>query len=307
MKEDAQEIKKINIRDSQNFLCDTNLVKKIIDISSINNNDLVIEIGPGRGIITEQLALKAKKVVGIEFDQELYLDLLNKFKMNSNISIKNADFLNYSLPENENYKIFSNIPFNLTSKILNKILGFSNPPQDMYLIMQYEAFLNYVGEPLNKENYKSLLYKPKFEIKEVYKFNKEDFYPVPSVDIILVNFKIRPFCDIKKCPIIDYWDFVSYIYMSPGNNLEQKTKKILTYEQLKRSKKYIGIDLQSNISSWTYQGWLKLFDVYLQFVSQEKKNLVKGSYQKMSNENNKLDKIYRTRLDEDWRNKYGRD
>ncbi len=304
MKEDTQ---KINIRDSQNFLCDTNLVKKIIDISSINKNDLVIEIGPGSGIITEQLSLKAEKVVGIEFDQELYLNLLNKFKTNNNISILNENFLNYSLPEKENYKIFSNIPFNLTSKILSKILSSSNPPQDMYLIMQYEAFLNYVGEPLNKESYKSLLYKPKYEIKEIYKFNREDFYPVPSVDIVLINFKTRPFCDIKKCPITDYWDFISYVYMSSGNNLEQKTKKILTYEQLKRSKKYIGIDLESSISSWTYQEWLKLFEVYIQFVSQEKKNLVKGSYQKMNKENNKLDKIYRTRLDEDWKNTYNKD
>lgn len=74
-----------NIKDTQNFLHSKELVRHLIGICNIKLDDVVIEIGPGKGIITNELAHKARKVVAIEFDEELYEKLKNKFQSNNKV------------------------------------------------------------------------------------------------------------------------------------------------------------------------------------------------------------------------------
>lgn len=128
----------IKLKDSQNFLYDSQLVKKLINLTSINKFDIVYEMGPGKGIITKELDKIVQKVIAVEIDKNLADNLKTQFK-NSNTSIINGDFLNFSLPKT-NYTFVSNMPFNLTAQILNKILDYDNSPVKSYLIMQYEAF-----------------------------------------------------------------------------------------------------------------------------------------------------------------------
>ena len=109
-----------NIKDTQNFLHSKELVRHLIGICNIKLDDVVIEIGPGKGIITNELAHKARKVVAIEFDEELYEKLKNKFQSNNKVDIIYGDILNYT-PRIPSYCVFSNIPFNITSEILNKL------------------------------------------------------------------------------------------------------------------------------------------------------------------------------------------
>jgi len=110
---------KILLKYSQNFLKSKNLVVKILELSSIGPQDLVLEIGPGKGIITEELARRAREVVAIEKDKGLFLFLKEKFKNNPKIKILNIDFLKFQLPKFP-YKIFSNIPFFITGEIIKK-------------------------------------------------------------------------------------------------------------------------------------------------------------------------------------------
>ena len=127
-----------NIKDTQNFLHSKELVRHLIGICNIKLDDVVIEIGPGKGIITNELAHKARKVVAIEFDEELYEKLKNKFQSNNKVDIIYGDILNYT-PRIPSYCVFSNIPFNITSEILNKFLS-DKKNEKMFLIMQYEPF-----------------------------------------------------------------------------------------------------------------------------------------------------------------------
>ena len=82
-----------NIKDTQNFLHSKELVRHLIGICNIKLDDVVIEIGPGKGIITNELAHKARKVVAIEFDEELYEKLKNKFQSNNKVDIIYGDIL----------------------------------------------------------------------------------------------------------------------------------------------------------------------------------------------------------------------
>ena len=99
--------------------------------------------------------------MAIELDKALAESLKAKFADHSNVKVVYEDFLSYKLPA-YNYKVFSNIPFNITANIINKLLDGKNPPTELFLIMQYEAFLKYAGATFFKECFKSLIYKAFF-------------------------------------------------------------------------------------------------------------------------------------------------
>lgn len=283
------------ISDSQNFLYDVGLVKKLVQNANIMQDDVVLEVGPGKGIITKELLHNCKELIAVEFDKSLFEQLTKKFEQSQNQKLVYGDFLKYKLPEAE-YKVFSNIPFNITADIISKLLiDTNNIPVDMYLIMQYEATLKYAGSPYYSESLKSLMLKPMVDIEIIHEFKATDFKPAPNVSIVLTHFHRKEFCDIKKAPMIDYWDFISFVYSAPGKTFKEKTKKIFSYEQQKRLKKALEIDDEISITCWTYSQWLKMFDVYNKMVSKEKKELVKDSYKRLLLEQAKLDKVHRNR------------
>lgn len=108
-----------NLKNSQNFLVDKNLVRNLIQKSQLNKNDIVVEIGPGKGIITNLLAEQVGNVIAIEYDENLYKALVSQNQFD-NIEYVYDDFLKYHLPRNQKYKVFSNIPFQITADIIKK-------------------------------------------------------------------------------------------------------------------------------------------------------------------------------------------
>ena len=96
-----------NLGYSQNFLVNKKLVERLISKSNIDVTDYVIEIGPGKGIITDVLSQHAGEVVAVEYDQELYNNLV-RYHSHDNVTYIFGDFLKYKLPLNRRYKIFSN-------------------------------------------------------------------------------------------------------------------------------------------------------------------------------------------------------
>jgi len=100
------------ISHSQNFLKDLEFVKGLVDKTDIGSDDFVVEIGPGKGIITEVLASRVRCVKAVEVDEVLFTKLQDKLKNYKNVEIIKADFLKWRHPSTP-YKVFSNIPFNL--------------------------------------------------------------------------------------------------------------------------------------------------------------------------------------------------
>ena len=278
-----------NLSISQNFLNDKNLVTNLLSLTNININDTILEIGPGKGIITIELSKICKNIIAIECDDKLY-ELLQSLNI-SNANIIYEDFLNYEF--NSNVKIFSNIPFNITSNIFNKILDNYEYINDFYFIIQKEAAEMYMG--INKETFKSLLFKPIYNSEIIYNFKKTDFEPSPDVNTVLVHFSKREYCDIKNAKISDYFDFIAYIFDNNETTVQGKLKKIITYEQLKRIKRLLKCSLNSKITDLCYQDILTLFNTYRDYVPAPKKNIVQGSYIMLKNKQEKLDKINKTR------------
>src|SRR5436309_11709430 len=116
---------------AQNFLKDPCLVASLLERCTIGHDDVVYEIGAGKGMITEQLALRCKQVVAIEKDARLSALLLEKFADRPNVTIHEGDFLHYRLPRKP-YKVFANIPFNITTAIVTKLTATDSPPEEAY-------------------------------------------------------------------------------------------------------------------------------------------------------------------------------
>ena len=88
---------------------------------------------------------------------------------------------------------------------------------------------------------------------------------------------------------------MKYIFNENGATFKQKAKSIFTYEQLKRLSKSIKLDLNAKVSSITYEQWIGIFNCYKQFVPEDKKSHINNSFNKHHKEQNKLEKVYRTR------------
>ena len=272
---------------SQNYLINAMLINRLLQQSNINSNDEVLDIGAGKGIITKALLDRGCRVTAVELDEKNILYLKKQFSNEKRFALLHGDFMELPLPE-RSYKIFSNIPFFITSDILNKITQAKNPPLDTYLILQKQAAIKYCGAM--ETTLKSLLLKPKFNMMIVHRFSRNDFSPKPNVDIVLLHIQKRKLDEFTMREFELYRDFICYCYKN--NNVF--TKRIFTYRQLKELRKRHGIS-NYQTSAITYEEWIILFKCFLQYVSDEKKSQVTGSYRQYLLQDSKLKKQFRSR------------
>lgn len=123
----------------QHWLTDKPTLEYICDFAEVGKDDTILEIGPGVGTLTEYLAQKAGKVVAVEFDEKLALELAAKYA-NTNVTIHSEDILQFDLSNlPKGYKVVANIPYYLTSNLLRVLCEASNPPASMTLLVQKEV------------------------------------------------------------------------------------------------------------------------------------------------------------------------
>lgn len=175
----------------QNFLMDKNIIKKISDSVVPNENDLIVEIGPGAGALTKELVKKNCDVICFEIDTRLK-EILENIESNK-LKIIFNDFLKVNLKEyideNKYGKIhfIGNLPYYITTAIINKIISESTP-EDITIMVQKEVGERFMSKP-NSRNYGSLsvFLQYNFDVTRVVNVNKRCFEPVPKVDSVVVK------------------------------------------------------------------------------------------------------------------------
>ena len=130
----------------QNFLIDKNVLNKIILAADIKRSDMILEVGPGIGTLTKELAQNAGKVIAIEKDKKMLSILKETLAEYKNIEIINADILSYKL-QVTSYKVVANIPYYLTSPLIRKFLEAKNRPEQMVLMIQKEVAQRICASP----------------------------------------------------------------------------------------------------------------------------------------------------------------
>lgn len=258
---------------SQNFIKSPILVKQLLSVSTIKPTDLVVEIGPGKGIITQELAKSVFKVISIEKDRQLIPLLKNKFLNQNNVQIVCQDFLSWILP-NTSYKIFSNIPFSITTDIINKILKSRNKPTEIYLIIQEEAAKKFYPS-INFNNQDAVLLAPFYDIEILGDIDRSAFTPKPQVNIVFVKFNLKEKFLLDFADYQQFRDFVIFGFNQWKPNIFEIYKKIFSYDQFKKINHQLKIN-SLKPSQINIDQWLSLFFIYHKFVSIQKKELING-------------------------------
>ena len=251
---------------AQNYLRNTDAVISIVRASSIDNTDTVYEIGPGNGIITRELSKTAGRVIAIEKDRNLARKLKTELKGMHNIEIHASDFLDYQIEHSE-YKIFSNIPFNITAAIMKKILYGRTPATEAYLIMQKEAAQKFSGYP--SETQFSILAKPWFAFDIIRNFERKDFEPMPDVDTALLHVTKRKRPLVARGNTTLYRNFVKRGFGAWKKHLKAAYKDVFTYVQWKTLSKNLHFPLKATPTQLTFKQWLRVFDFYCEHAHQE--------------------------------------
>ncbi|MFA5792009.1 MAG: 16S rRNA (adenine(1518)-N(6)/adenine(1519)-N(6))-dimethyltransferase RsmA [Candidatus Paceibacterota bacterium] len=177
----------------QNFLKSILALRKIIETGEIKPDDIILEIGPGKGALTEKLLEKAGLVVAVEKDRELFQFLKIKFaeKIKSkSLLLIQEDILEFQITNYElrNYKIIANIPYNITGVILKKFLTEKNQPESMVLMVQHEVARRIVAHD-KKESILSISVKAYGKPKMIMKVPARYFSPAPKVDSAIISIK----------------------------------------------------------------------------------------------------------------------
>ncbi len=186
----------------QNFLIDHNIARKIIKEAEIQPHDAVLEIGPGKGILTGGIADKAGRVVAVEIDRVLSERLKEKLESYKNLEIVSDDFMKIDLAEllkrvsipGFPVKIISNLPYNITTPLIMRILSIPHEfrPVECVLMVQKEVADRITASPGGKDyGMLSVAIQYRCDVRKVFRVSRNVFLPIPKVDSTVIKLCVR--------------------------------------------------------------------------------------------------------------------
>lgn len=238
-----------NIKDSQNFITSKHHINEILRNVHLNTNDNIIEIGSGKGHFTFELAKRCNYVTAIEIDPKLCRITKNKLIEYENFQVINKDILQFKFPKNKSYKIFGNIPYNISTDIIRKIV-FESTATESYLIVEY----GFAKRLLNTNRSLALFLMTEVDISILSKIPREYFHPKPKVNSVLIKLT-RHTTDVPD----KYWKLYTY-FVSKWVNREYR--QLFTKNQFHQAMKHAKVN---NLSTITYEQVLSIFNSYLLF------------------------------------------
>ena len=259
-----EQLRKYNIRPNklmgQNFLINENTLKKIIKAANLNKNDTVLEVGPGLGILTKELAEKAKKVMTIEKDEKIVEALREELEEYKNIEIICGDILKYNFESFENYKVVANIPYYLTSHLIRTLLELENQPEEITIMIQKEVAQR-ICASIPRMNLLSVSVQFYGNPEIISIIPKEDFWPEPKIDSAII--KITNIKKPKNINIKKFFKLIKAGFSSPrkqlANNLSNNLN--LNKEEIKKALAECNLNIQARASNLEIKDWIHLLNI----------------------------------------------
>jgi 23S rRNA (adenine-N6)-dimethyltransferase len=277
---------------SQNFVKHAGLARRIVDLAAIEQEDLVLEFGPGKGVLTRELAKRCRAVVAIEKDSILAARLSHHPAATENVVIFAADLLDLPLPLTR-YKVVANIPFNITAQIIAKLSEADNPPEEAWLIMQREAAKRFLGEP--RTTLVSVSIRPWFELSIAHWFRRTDFVPPPRVEVILLRFSKRGPPLVRDEERQLFRDFVTYGFTAWQRTVRDAYRELLSDSKLSAAIERARLDLERKPSAIPFEQWLTLYGCFAEHTTGHQRRIVEGAEARLRRQQERLTKQHRTR------------
>lgn len=229
----------------QNFLIDVNILENIIRHAGIDQNSGVIEVGPGIGALTEQLAIHADKVVAYEIDQRLLPILSDTLDDYENVEIIHQDILEASVKEminqffspDQSIHIVANLPYYITTPILMKLLSEKLPISSLTIMIQKEVAERMAAEP-NEKSYGSLSIAVQYytHARLMMDVPKTAFMPQPNVISSVLNLTVR---DVPPVDVLDEEFFFAIVRASFVHRRKTLQNNLASYFKGKYTKSQI--------------------------------------------------------------------
>ena len=219
----------------QNFLIDKNIIKSIVNVGDVKKNNVILEVGPGTGNLTEYILKKnPKKIFVIEKDSNL-VNLLNG-KFSDKINILNKDVLKFDLNNisKEKIIIFGNLPYNISTKILTQWI--TTPEKfkcyKKLILMFQKEVADRILAKTNSRNYGrlSIISNWRLNIKKEFNISPQCFFPKPKVDSTLLSFVPKK----------------EFYYIKNPENLEKITR--IFFNQRRKMIKNVAVNFKLNLS-----------------------------------------------------------
>ena len=253
----------------QNFLIDENILNIITELGNINNEDLVLEVGPGTGNLTQKiLEKKPKNFTVIEKDKKL-VDFLKK-KFNNKIDIINEDMLKFSYEKNLNKRIivFGNLPYNISTQILSKwikIKKLENFYKKFILMFQKEVADRIIAKD-NSKNYGrlSIISNWKMNVKKIMDIDPKSFKPIPKVKSSILTFE--PKKNYYKIQDGKNLEHITNVFFNQRRKMIKKPMKVL-FKDFEEISKELSLDLNlrpQNLSNLTYYKICSMYEKSIQ-------------------------------------------
>ena len=240
----------------QNFLRFSHLAKELVSSANILEDTMVIEIGPGNGMVTDVLVSNGFKPTLIEKDDELIDFLAGKYK--ESVSIVHKDVLKVdfdSLTNGNKYIVLGSLPYNISKKIIQILLLAKNKPHSMSFIIQKEVASSYVAKSPKSTllaNYANLY----SDVKAGKVIGAKIFYPAPKVDGQIISFKNI----YDRYPNNqEIWSLIRQGFSSPRKVLSNNLRKYGS-DKVKKSLEELNINPTARAAELTTSQWVKLLD-----------------------------------------------
>lgn len=260
----------------QNFLVDERVLDKIVSAAEINENDLVIEVGPGIGTLTQAMAKKAGKVVSVEIDKTLVPILGELLSDYTNIEIINEDILKVDINElierhrGMNVKMAANLPYNITTPIIMNILEKHIPMESLTVMIQKEVAYRMNAKPSTKD-YGSLSLVTQYYCEPYLVANvpQNCFMPRPNVDSAVIKLTILKEPRVKVKDEQFMFDFIKAAFSQRRKTLVNcifnSGLLTLNKEELGKALNGLGYDERVRGESLTLEDYAKISDVMLEY------------------------------------------
>lgn len=251
----------------QNFLINESVLEKIVKAADLQPDDNILEIGPGFGILTEELLKKAQKVLCIELDKRLVYFLKQKFKHEKKLEILQADILKIKnseiykklVGEDGSYKLVANLPYNITGAVLRKFLTYEPKPNEIVLLLQKEVAQRIIAKP-GKMSLLSLSVQYYGEPKIIDFVSKESFYPIPKVDSAIIKIELKKGNILSGIEEKKFWQVAKIGFSSSRKQLQNNLSAGLSIskETLKNSLKLAGLRPDCRAQDLSLDQWISL-------------------------------------------------